>query len=181
MPDTPDLPDVRDLTAFDRLSPAAAAAALAPCCASRPWASAVIDGRPYGTLARLTAASDAAIAALDWAGITEALAAHPRIGDAGAAAPGQEAAWSAGEQSAAMAAGATDRDRLAAGNAAYERRFGHVFLICATGRTAADMLAALARRMGNDPAAEREVVRAELRAIVALRLERRFPNHGAFG
>ena len=179
MPDTPDLPDVRDVTAFDGLSPAEAAAALAPCCASRQWAATVIAGRPYGTLARLTAASDAAIAALDWAGISEALAAHPRIGDAGAAAPGREAAWSAAEQSAAMAAGLTDRDRLAAGNAAYERRFGHVFLICAAGRSAADMLAAQARRMGNDPAAEREVVRAELLAIVALRLERRFPRHGA--
>jgi 2-oxo-4-hydroxy-4-carboxy-5-ureidoimidazoline decarboxylase len=145
-------------------------AVLAPCCASRRWAAAVIAGRPHRTLARLTAASDAAIAALNWDGIAEALAAHPRIGDAGAAAPGREAAWSAGEQSAAMTAGAADRDRLAAGNAAYEQRFGHVFLICATGRTVAEMLAEQARRMGNDPADEREVVRAELRAIVALRL-----------
>jgi 2-oxo-4-hydroxy-4-carboxy-5-ureidoimidazoline decarboxylase len=172
VPDTPDLPYVREVTAFDRLSPADAAAVLAPCCASRQWAAAVIAGRPYGTLARLTAASGAAIAALDWAGISEALSAHPRIGDAGAAAPGQEAAWSAREQSAAMAAGDSDRDRLAAGNAAYERRFGHVFLICATGKTAAQILAAQARRMGNDPAAEREVTRAELAAIVALRLAR---------
>jgi len=61
-------------------------------------------------------------------------------------------------------------DPLVAGNVAYERRFGHVFLICATGRTAPEVLAELTRRLGNDAAAERDEVRRELAAIVRLRL-----------
>ncbi len=74
-----------------------------------------------------------------------------------------------------MASASTDVEAgLRAANLAYEERFGHVFLICATGRSAAGMLAALRGRLGNDPAAEREVVRDELRRIVALRLGKTF-------
>jgi 2-oxo-4-hydroxy-4-carboxy-5-ureidoimidazoline decarboxylase len=58
------------------------------------------------------------------------------------------------------------------GNRAYEERFGHVFLICATGLSAAEMLAALRERLGNDVEAERAAVRAELAKIVDLRLAR---------
>jgi 2-oxo-4-hydroxy-4-carboxy-5-ureidoimidazoline decarboxylase len=174
VPDQPALPDQPEslaVTAFDALGPAAAAAVLAPCCASRRWAAELVRGRPYGDLAGLTAASDAAIAALTWPDLEEALAAHPRIGGA-LAGPGREAAWSAQEQRSAAGAGAGERDQLAAANAAYEDRFGYVFLIRASGRSVAEMLAALRERLGHDPAAEREVVRAELRGIVALRLAR---------
>jgi 2-oxo-4-hydroxy-4-carboxy-5-ureidoimidazoline decarboxylase len=62
------------------------------------------------------------------------------------------------------------RRGLAAGNRAYERRFGHVYLVCATGRTADEMLALLHRRLGNDPASERVVVRDELAKINRIRL-----------
>jgi 2-oxo-4-hydroxy-4-carboxy-5-ureidoimidazoline decarboxylase len=164
-------PDILAVTAFDQLDPARAAAVLAPCCASRRWAGELVRGRPYGDLARLTQASDAAIGGLAWPDLAEALAAHPRIGGALAGA-GREAAWSAAEQQSAAGAGAAQRDELAAANAAYEERFGHVFLIRASGRSAAEMLAALRGRLGHDPAAEREVVRAELRGIVELRLAR---------
>jgi len=164
-------PDIQAVTAFDQLDPARAAAVLAPCCASRRWADELLRGRPYGDLARLTAASDAAIGGLEWPDLEEALAAHPRIG-AALAGQGREAAWSAAEQQSAAGAGAAQRDQLAAANAAYEERFGHVFLIRASGRSAAEMLAALRERLGHEPAAEREVVRGELRGIVALRLAR---------
>ena len=164
-------PDILAVPAFDQLDPARAAAVLAPCCASSRWAAELVCGRPYGDLARLTEASDAAIGGLAWPDLEEALAAHPRIGGA-LAGRGREAAWSAAEQQSATAAGAAEREQLAAANAAYEERFGHVFLIRASGRSVAEMLAALRDRLGHDPAAEREVVRGELRGIVALRLAR---------
>ncbi len=147
---------------------------LLACCASPRWAAEVAARRPYHDLATITAVSDAALAALDWPEVALALAAHPRIGErAGVTATDREAAWSRGEQSAAAADLADDADtarRLVDGNVEYERRFGHVFLICASGRNAAEILAALRERLGNDQAIERLVVREELRRIVALRL-----------
>jgi len=86
----------------------------------------------------------------------------------------REAAWSRQEQSGTRDAPADVQAGLRAGNAAYEERFGHVFLICATGMSAASMLAALQARLGHDPAREREVVRDELMKIVRLRLAKAF-------
>ena len=155
----------------------------------------MVSGRPHGSLPALVAASDATIAALGWPDIEHALAAHPRIGarlpDPGAAAdrgarPGQgaavdqgaavgrEAAWSRQEQSGTQDAAPDVQASLRTGNAAYEARFGHVFLICATGMSAASMLAALQARLGHDPATEREVVRDELSKIVRIRLAKTF-------
>jgi 2-oxo-4-hydroxy-4-carboxy-5-ureidoimidazoline decarboxylase len=159
---------------LDELGPDGAAEALLPCCASRRWATAVAAGRPYGALDRLTSASDSALATLDWPDIEEALAAHPRIGARPAGPAEREAAWSAQEQRGAAGLDAAARDELRAANVAYEERFGHVFLICATGKSAAQMLAALRERLGHEAGAEREVVRAELREIVALRLAKAF-------
>lgn len=101
--------------------------------------------------------------------MTEALAAHPRIGDRPDAA-GRDARWSRTEQTGTAGAGEEVRRALAEGNLAYERRFGHVFLIRATGRSAREMLAELRVRLRNDAGTERAVVRAELAAIVDLRL-----------
>jgi OHCU decarboxylase len=169
VPDQP--PDILTVTAFDHLDPVRAGAVLTPCCASRRWAAELVRGRPYGDLGRMTAASDAVIGGLAWPDLEEALAAHPRIGGA-LPGHGPEAAWSAAEQQSAAEADVAQREQLAAANAAYEERFGHVFLIRASGRSVAEMLAALRERLGHEPAAEREVVRAELRGIVALRLAR---------
>jgi 2-oxo-4-hydroxy-4-carboxy-5-ureidoimidazoline decarboxylase len=130
----------------------------------------LVAGRPYRSLDRLLAASDAAAAALGWADVEEALAAHPRIG----ARIGEEAAWSRGEQAGAAGAAADVQAGLAAGNADYEARFGHVFLICAAGRSGAEMLAELRTRLGYSAADEQQVVRRELGAIARLRLARTF-------
>jgi 2-oxo-4-hydroxy-4-carboxy-5-ureidoimidazoline decarboxylase len=97
------------------------------------------------------------------------MSAHPRIGER-AAGSGTEAGWSRQEQSAAATGDDALRERLRAGNAEYERRFGHVFLICATGLSAEQVVGALRERMGNDIDDEREVVRGELRKIADLRL-----------
>src|SRR5580692_9482060 len=188
----PDRVPVADL---DRATAATAAGLLRPSCASARWIERLVTGRPHETLPALVAASDATIGALGWPDIEQALAAHPRIGDrapSGAAGGGgprprdaaggrpgpaggdREAAWSRQEQSGTRDAPADVRAGLRAGNADYEERFGHVFLICATGMSAASMLAALQARLGHDPAREREVVRGELMKIVRLRLGKAF-------
>jgi 2-oxo-4-hydroxy-4-carboxy-5-ureidoimidazoline decarboxylase len=146
-----------------------AAEEAAACCASRRWAATVLAGRPYADLGALTAVSDAALGALDWGDVEEALAGHPRIGERAEGA-GREADWSRREQSAAATGDADLRAALTAGNVAYEQRFGRVFLICAAGRPAEEILAALQDRLGNDDEAERGVVRDELAKIVRLRL-----------
>lgn len=156
---------------LDRLNaeePAAAEHDLLACCASRRWADEILARRPYHDLARLRSVSEQVLHALDWVDVEEALTAHPRIGDR-ATGPGTEAAWSRAEQ-----AGATPSADLVEGNIAYEKRFGHVFLICATGLSGTEMLAALRTRLGNDAATERDVVREELRKIVDLRLGKGF-------
>src|ERR1700729_4048720 len=171
----PDRVPVADL---DRATAATAAGLLRPSCASARWIERLVTGRPHETLPALVAASDATIGTLGWPDIEQALAAHPRIGDrtpSGAASGGdREAAWSRQEQSGTRDAPADVQAGLRSGNAAYEERFGHVFLICATGMSAASMLAALQGRLGHDPAREREVVRDELMKIVRLRLAKAF-------
>jgi 2-oxo-4-hydroxy-4-carboxy-5-ureidoimidazoline decarboxylase len=157
------------LAEFNALPPAEAERELLACCAAPAWAEAVAAGRPYPDRVALRAAGDAAARSLTWADVVQALSAHPRIGERPAGA-GREAAWSRREQ-----AGADDLSvaaALAEANRAYEERFGHVFLIFATGRSASEMLAAARARLAHDEAAERPVVQEELRKIALLRLER---------
>ena len=156
--------------AFNAESGEGAVELLRPCNASTTWATAVVAGRPYPDLATLTAASDGVLTTLSWPDVEEALAAHPRIGDRPKDAVTTENRWSQGEQ-----AGVVDADQLvltglADGNAAYEARFGHVYLVCASGRSAAELLGVLRGRLDNDPDHERDVVRSELAAITRLRL-----------
>lgn len=156
------------------LPDAEARAALHRCCASRRWVDAMIAARPYPDDAALLAMADRAwweLAPGDW---REAFAAHPRIGDREAAGPRHDATrdWSQREQAGTAAADRATLAALARGNREYERRFGHVFLISATGRAADELLAALQRRLGNDPAAELREAAGEQAQITRLRLER---------
>src|SRR5205807_7159250 len=125
---------------------------------------AILAGRPYPSAAELAATSDAATAALDDIGLAQALGGHPRIGGRAAE------AWSRQEQAGVANAGAEVRAALAAANAEYERRFGHVYLVCATGRGAEEMLAICQARLDNTPEVERGVVLGELAKINRLRL-----------
>jgi len=147
----------------DRLRPL-----LLACCDVPRWVDAVLVGRPYGEEAALKQVADHALRELDDSEVDRALAAHPRIGDRAQGA-GTEAAWSRTEQS-----GVGDdpelRAALAEGNRQYEQRFDRVFLICATGLSAAEMLAGLQARLTHDDATEAAVVREELRKIAGLRL-----------
>ncbi|TDD32632.1 2-oxo-4-hydroxy-4-carboxy-5-ureidoimidazoline decarboxylase [Nonomuraea terrae] len=158
MPDT--------LEAFNVLPTAEAERELLACCASPAFAGLVASLRPYGNLDELLETAGKVVRELEWGDVLEALKAHPRIGER-AGGDGREATWSRQEQS-----GVEERLRaaLAEGNRDYEGRFGHVYLVCATGLTGAEMLARLRERLRNDEESERDVVRGELAAIVRLRL-----------
>jgi 2-oxo-4-hydroxy-4-carboxy-5-ureidoimidazoline decarboxylase len=156
---------------LNSLPEAQAGQVLSTCCASRAWVGRVAAGRPYADLDALLAASDDAVGALGRDDLAEALAAHPRIGQRAAGAS-TEAAWSRQEQAGAGNADAEVRAALQEGNRAYEERFGHVFLVSASGLSAEELLAALRDRLGNDPATEWRVVAQELAAINRLRLRR---------
>ncbi|MEU7874856.1 2-oxo-4-hydroxy-4-carboxy-5-ureidoimidazoline decarboxylase [Dactylosporangium sp. NPDC049140] len=155
------------LDRFNGLAPEAAEEALLACCASPGWAARVAAARPYQTPADLVVCGVTAFDELGWAELQRVLAAHPRIGQRPSGG-GTDAEWSRREQSGVEGA---DED-LARANDAYERRFGHLFLIFATGKSAAEVLADARGRLGNDEETERVVVRGELRKIVELRLER---------
>jgi 2-oxo-4-hydroxy-4-carboxy-5-ureidoimidazoline decarboxylase len=146
---------------------------LLTCCASPRWAATVAAGRPYADPAAVVGAGRTALDGLDWADVRAALDAHPRIGERVRAA-GREADWSRREQAGARDTDAATAAALVEANAAYEERFGHVFLIFATGKSAGDMLAAARERLGNDEQTERAVVRGELAKITRLRMERLF-------
>ena len=144
---------------------------LRACCAAPAWGAAIVAERPFPDRPAVLAAADAASRALSWADVLVGLSAHPRIGER-AAGDSREAAWSRREQSAAAAPDEATSDELIEANRAYEERFGHVFLIFASGRSRAEILAAARERLGHDEAAERAVVTDELRKIARLRLER---------
>jgi 2-oxo-4-hydroxy-4-carboxy-5-ureidoimidazoline decarboxylase len=174
----------------------AARQALLSCCSSPRWAAAVAAGRPFPSFAELQSESDTAVAALTEADLRAALAGHPRIGGqptsataapagpdgaagpsgaagaSGAAGPSGAVGWSAQEQAGVAAAGEVALRALADGNADYERHFGHIYLACATGRSAAELLEFLTERLGNDREQEWRVVAAELAKINRIRLRK---------
>jgi 2-oxo-4-hydroxy-4-carboxy-5-ureidoimidazoline decarboxylase len=150
------------LASFNAASEQKAAAAMLACCASRRFATAMVAGRPSRSAAAALVAVESVFESLNWPDVLEAMDAHPRIG---ARAAGQSAAEQSGVADDSRAA-------LAAGNAAYEERFGHVFLICATGLSGPQLLAALGQRLKNDETSERDVATTELRKITLLRVRK---------
>jgi 2-oxo-4-hydroxy-4-carboxy-5-ureidoimidazoline decarboxylase len=141
---------------------------LLACCDVPAWADTVLEGRPYDDLDALVATADKAARGFDAADVDRALARHPRIGERAA---GQDTGsrWSRQEQSGVDA---DAQEALVEGNRAYEDRFNRVFLICATGLSAEQILTDLRRRLGNDDATEAAVVADELRKIALLRLRK---------
>jgi 2-oxo-4-hydroxy-4-carboxy-5-ureidoimidazoline decarboxylase len=148
------------LTSFNAASEPQAVTTMLACCASRRFAAAMAAGRPYASEAAALAAVEAVFESLTWPDVLEAMDAHPRIG---ARVSGQSAAEQSGVADDSRAA-------FAAGNAAYEERFGHVFLICATGLSGTQLLGALEQRLKNDEISERGVAATELRKITVLRV-----------
>ncbi|MGZ7079424.1 MAG: 2-oxo-4-hydroxy-4-carboxy-5-ureidoimidazoline decarboxylase, partial [Thermoanaerobaculia bacterium] len=140
---------------------------LRSCCGSSKWIAAVAQERPFADWSALVAAADRVWSGLQPQDQMEAFRAHPRIGETRA-----PARWTADEQSGTRAASNETMNELAKANEEYEKKFGHVFLICATGRTADEMLASARQRMNNDPATELRIAAEEQRKITALRLEK---------
>ena len=161
--------NVRDL---DTASADRARELLTACCGAVPWVDAMLAARPFGDRERLLAAADRAWAGLTPEQLAQAIARHPRLGEshARAALTAHEQAWSASEQSGVGTADDAAREALAAGNDEYERRFGHTFILYATGLGARDVLAALRARLANDEPTERAITARELHRITHLRL-----------
>lgn len=155
------------LARFNTLEERAAHTALHEACASTAWAKRLLATRPYATAEDLYAASDAAMAELTAADLDEAMAGHPPIGR-----PKPGDPTSAREQRGMAGASDALKAEMLELNLAYQEKFGHVFLICATGRTGEQMRDAVRERIGNTPEREREIVRTELGKINRIRLAR---------
>ena len=143
--------------------------ALRACNAAPRFAAEVAAGRPYPDAETLVARAEQVARGLAWDEVAIALATHPRIGDRPEGSS-PEAEASRREQDSMTDADARTRTALADGNRAYEERFGHVFLIRAAGRSPAEMLAELRRRLDNDDAAERAEATEQLAQITGLRV-----------
>lgn len=153
-----------------------AATAVLPCCGSNAWAAGLAARRPLGSLPELLAASDRAWWSIALEDRMEAFQSHPRIGERHASghATGTSLRWSKTEQGAASA---DLQQQLADGNRAYEAKFGYVFLVRATGRSAAEILSILRRRLGNTAEAELHEAAEQQREITHLRLQRWLAEH----
>lgn len=175
--DVPDAGPMTDdavrLAGFHALPDTAAIRKLLACCASPEWARAIAAGRPYPNVAALYDTADAVLAALPESEIELALAGHPRIGDR------PDTAASAREQAGVADAADAVRNALATGNRAYEQRFGHIYLVCATGKSGDELLELLNTRLHNEPDTERRVMRTELAKINRIRLGRLLESGGA--
>ena len=159
---------------LNALSPESAREELLRCCGSARWAEKALTRRPFADKNAALAAADAAWAETgekDW---LEAFAHHPRIGgkDALRAKFAATKSWAQGEQAAVAGAGEATLDALEKGNANYEARFGFIFIVCATGKSAAEMLALLNDRLPNDRAMELKIAAAEQNKITKIRLEK---------
>ncbi|MBM3271443.1 MAG: 2-oxo-4-hydroxy-4-carboxy-5-ureidoimidazoline decarboxylase [Candidatus Sericytochromatia bacterium] len=144
------------------------------CCHATRWANQLAARRPFAAEADLFAAAEEIWWQMSTPDILEAFAGHPRIGDLASlrARYANTAGWAAGEQAGAAAASEEMLEALAAGNRAYEARFGHIFIVCATGKTAAEMLATLQARLPNGPDDELRVAAGEQAKITRIRLEK---------
>ena len=163
-----------ELEKLNSLSPEQANAEFLKCCGSRTWARAMNEARPFATVARLLVTADDLWSSLsneDW---LEAFRAHPKIGEKKAATTQAEQVqkWSAQEQAGTQEAATETKAALAEGNRKYEGRFGFIFIICASGKSAEQMLASLNNRLQNDPETEMAIASEEQRKITRLRLEK---------
>ncbi len=152
------------------LPPAEAEAVLLACCGSRAWARRMAEGRPYADADTLLEAADRiwwSLTPEDW---REAFAAHPKIGEKKTAGDVRFRRWSEQEQAGVESAEEVVLAELADANRAYAERFGYIFIVCATGKSAGEMLGLLRSRLGNDPEAELRVAAEEQRKITRLRL-----------
>ena len=162
-----------NLEQLNQWSPQEAQEALLKCCGSPQWVAAMTSSRPFESQEQLFAAADGIWFALPESEWLAAFGHHPRIGETQLRAKSESTAdWSAGEQAGVAQASEDVIQGLAQGNDAYYEKFGFVFLICATGKSAAEMLSALEARLPNDRATELQNAAQEHSAITKIRLEK---------
>lgn len=160
---------------LDAMDEATARAALTRCCGAQRWVEGMLARRPFGDDEAVLRAADEVWATMEREDILEAFAHHPRIGanlDELRKRFASTSTWSSSEQAGVQAASEETLSALRDGNVAYEARFGHIFIVCATGKSAAEMLALLRERMPNDPAHELRVAAAEQAKITIIRLNK---------
>jgi 2-oxo-4-hydroxy-4-carboxy-5-ureidoimidazoline decarboxylase len=157
---------------LNALAPDEARAALARCCGASRWVEAMLARRPFASTAALYGDADAAFVALGRTDLLEAFAHHPRIGARPGVALQATAAWASQEQARVSEADADTKEALRAANEEYRERFGFIFIVCATGKSAAEMLTLLRARLPNDPTRELAVAAGEQARITRLRLEK---------
>ena len=161
------------LARWNSLDPTLAASEILPCCGSQAWAAEIVARRPIADEDHLSVTSDAVWLGLAEEAWQEAFDSHPRIGEQKAkAATDASLCWSASEQSKAAIPDEAAKRQLAEGNRRYEARFGRTFIVCASGKSAPDILVILERRMNNDPTTELHEAVEQQREITQLRLER---------
>ncbi len=163
------------LAAWNEADATTALGAMLACCAARRWASAMVALRTFGSIVSLSLTADEVWSTMEEADLLEAFAAHPRIGHrkqapAPQAAPAHSAEWSSQEQASTAFASEPVIAQLAAGNALYEERFGFTYIVCATGKTAEEMLSILNRRLASDRASELREASEQQRQIMQIRL-----------
>jgi 2-oxo-4-hydroxy-4-carboxy-5-ureidoimidazoline decarboxylase len=160
---------------LNALAEPAAAEALRRCCGSERWVAALLAARPYASTAALHAAAERAWQSLGEPDYLEAFSHHPQIGEDLAALRERFATThtlAAGEQAGVHSADEATLLALRASNRAYRARFGFIFIVCATGKSAAQMLNLLRARSDNEPAAELALAAAEQAKITRLRLDK---------
>lgn len=162
------------LVSFNALSKDEALEKLTLCCVSERWAAAVERGRPFDAKEALISHSNEVWAALSEADYLQAFEGHPKIGDVHSL---REKYAASGDLAASEQSGVSDADdgvieRLAAGNSTYEEKFGFIFIVCATGKSAVQMCELLEQRLHNSRSAELTVAAEEQRKILTLRLEK---------
>ena len=144
------------------------------CCGSRRWAAKMIAQRPFENVEEIVTAADRiwwTLEATDW---LEAFDSHPRIGETKAAAPvaPESLSWSETEQSGTRDSTRQTMDELAELNRQYQEKFGFIYIVCATGKSAEEMLAILRERLSNNAATELRNAATEQAKITTLRLNK---------
>jgi OHCU decarboxylase len=167
------------LARWNRLPIDEAMKAILPCCGSQAWAQRMVARRPFGDEAALVVASDETWRNLTRSEWIEAFQSHPRIGESrasqslpGQSPPAQSVAWSALEQRSVESAEADTKVALADANREYERRFNRIFIVCATGKSAPEILESLRRRLKNDAETELHEAAEQQRQITEIRLRK---------
>lgn len=159
------------LAAWNAAGEAEAIEAMIACCGARRWAAAMVALRPIASVAELSETADREWSKMEEADLMQAFACHPRIGERKAVhATAKSVAWSGQEQSSANTAAEHVMTELAEGNVLYEQRFGFTYIVCATGKSADEMLAILKRRLDSDRAAELREAAGQQRQIMQIRL-----------